>query len=424
MFRATRTRLLSLNAAVFFITLTVFSTVIYMYISLNLYNKVDESLAERSSQFLQPSDMMKRNVQIIDPASFLVLWDADGNAFPLLKEDEYNDSVIGVLNNYRTATDPRTIRIENHYYRVQMLKLDQSKTVLLPTSIFPGGKTTKVVSAHAVINVDSEVHMLRNLMQIIGIGIVVGAVGTVLASLFLANQALRPIRRSWEQQQQFVADASHELRMPISVIHANAEHVFRHPDRSILQMSEPISMVLKESKRMKKLVEQLLTLARADSNQTELLLAEIRLDKVVSESAQKFNPFMELKRIRFDMTVQPVSMMGDKERLQQLIVILLDNSLKYTPEDGEIRVVCRRNSHDAVLIVEDSGIGISKADLPHIFDRFYRGDQTRNRDDGGTGLGLSIAKWIVEKHSGTISVRSNQTTAVTVKLPLHSKLGG
>ncbi|MCM2996942.1 HAMP domain-containing histidine kinase [Paenibacillus cellulositrophicus] len=278
--------------------------------------------------------------------------------------------------------------------------------------------------AQAVINVDSEVNMLRNLMQIIGIGIVVGAAGTVGVGLYLANQALRPIRRSWEQQQQFVADASHELRLPISVIHANAEYVFRHPDRSILQMSEPISMVLEESKRMKKLVEQLLTLARADSNQTELLLTGIRLDEIVDDASHKFNPFMELKRIRFDRSVQPVSMMGDKERLQQLIVILLDNSLKYTPEDGEIRIVCRRNGQDAELIVEDSGIGIAKTDLPYIFDRFYRGNQTRNRDDGGTGLGLSIAKWIAEKHGGTISARSDQTTAITVNLPLHSKPGG
>nr|WP_285855140.1 HAMP domain-containing sensor histidine kinase [Paenibacillus cellulositrophicus] len=261
-------------------------------------------------------------------------------------------------------------------------------------------------------------------MQIIGIGIVVGAAGTVGVGLYLANQALRPIRRSWEQQQQFVADASHELRLPISVIHANAEYVFRHPDRSILQMSEPISMVLEESKRMKKLVEQLLTLARADSNQTELLLTGIRLDEIVDDASHKFNPFMELKRIRFDRSVQPVSMMGDKERLQQLIVILLDNSLKYTPEDGEIRIVCRRNGQDAELIVEDSGIGIAKTDLPYIFDRFYRGNQTRNRDDGGTGLGLSIAKWIAEKHGGTISARSDQTTAITVNLPLHSKPGG
>ncbi|MET3545683.1 signal transduction histidine kinase [Paenibacillus favisporus] len=424
MFHATRTRLTMLNAAVFFVILTIFNIIIYMYVSLNLYNKVDASLKERSSQFVKPAELLKRNVQIIDPASFLVLWDADGNAFPLLKTEEYNDSVIGVLKNYRTPGDPKTIRIESHYYRVQMLKFDPSKKVILPTSIYPGGKTAVIDQAQAVINVDSEVNMLRNLMQIIGIGIVVGAAGTVGVGLYLANQALRPIRRSWEKQQQFVADASHELRLPISVIHANAEYVFRHPDRSILQMSEPISMVLEESKRMKKLVEQLLTLARADSNQTELLLTDIRLDEIVEDASQKFNPFMELKRIRFDRSVQPVSMMGDKERLQQLIVILLDNSLKYTPEDGEIRVVCRRNGQDAELIVEDSGIGIAKADLPHIFDRFYRGNQTRNRDDGGTGLGLSIAKWIAEKHGGTISARSDQTTAVTVKLPRHSKPGG
>jgi signal transduction histidine kinase len=263
--------------------------------------------------------------------------------------------------------------------------------------------------------------MLNKLADWFLVGLGVGGALTVLAGLYLANQALRPIRRSWEQQRRFTADASHELRMPLSIIQANAELMLMHPDRSALENSEQISMVLSEVRRMAKLTDQLLLLARSDSGREELLLGPVQLEALIRHVIQLFAPLAELNGVRLDAELASgVELTGDRDKLQQLLVILLDNSLKHTPAGGSIRVVLTRRGQQAAIVVEDTGEGIAEEDLPHIFERFYRGDRARSRGDGGTGLGLAIARWIAEKHGGTIAAasRPGRGTTMTVRLPV------
>jgi len=185
-------------------------------------------------------------------------------------------------------------------------------------------------------------------------------------------------------------------------------------------MSEPLSMVLSESIRMGKLTDQLLTLARADSNQEELILKPLWIDEIIHEVAQKFEPLAELKQQRLEMQLQSgLEMWGDRERLHQLFVILLDNSMKFTPENGVIRIIAHKHSQHVEIAVEDTGIGIEAEDLSRVFDRFYRGDKSRSRHTGGTGLGLAIANWIVTRHGGDITAASvpGQGTTITLRLP-------
>ena len=277
-----------------------------------------------------------------------------------------------------------------------------------------------ITHVQAVVNMDAEQAMLNRLADWFLIGLGLGGALTVLAGLYLANQALRPIRRSWEQQRRFTADASHELRMPLSIIQANAELMLMHPDRSALEHSEQISMVLAEAKRMAKLTDQLLLLARSDSGREELLLGDVRLDELIRHVMRLFEPLAELNGVRLEAELASgVELTGDRDKLQQLLVILLDNSLKHTPAGGAIRVALTRRGQQAVMVVEDTGEGIAGEDLPHIFERFYRGDRSRSRGDGGTGLGLSIARWIAEKHGGAITAASQpgRGTTMTVRLP-------
>ncbi|MGG6311129.1 sensor histidine kinase [Paenibacillus macerans] len=454
MFNSTRNRLTVLNASVFFIILTVIGLIVYIQLRHHLFAKVDESLVLKISQnnqvFYSMSETKKEmpldenykkgnkmliQVQGIDPRVFLVLWDEQGNALPILASTE-KQKAVDAFKAYRDMPTPSTVKVDGHYYRIYSIDYErpvslnmkiqekQANGGLIDIPNLLEGTPSRFVSVQAISIVDSEQNMLRQLLILIVFGIFTGGALTVLAGLYLANKALEPIRKSWDKQQRFVADASHELRMPLSIIRANAEFVFRHPDRSILQMSEPLSMVLAESKRMGKLTDQLLTLARADSNQEELLVKPLPLADVIIEALRKFATLAELKQISLHADLEErIGVLADRERLQQLLVILLDNSIKFTAEKGTIRVTSQRKGHRAELTVADTGAGIPAADLPHIFDRFYRGDKARDRSQGGTGLGLAIAKWIVDKHGGTIAAASKpgSGTTITISLPLSEK---
>lgn len=473
MFKKTRIRLTVLNAVVFFVIIVCLGVIVYTELRVQLYDKVDESLEQRAQQethfyyaksqmlsSIEPTEGTTRKtliqIQGIDPRVFLVLWDDQGN--PILtgagmnKEvwDEQGNpilsgavmpKVVDAFKPYRSIQTPQTVNMDGHSYRIYAVQYEQIKMMninvltdipqakgldaLTPNAFFTEG-STKIVSVQAISLIDSEQNMLKQLLELILIGIVAGGGITVLAGMYLANQALRPIKQSWDKQQQFVADASHELRMPLSIIRANVELAFRHPDRSILHMSEPLSVVLEESKRMGRLTEQLLTLARADSNQEEIMLKPLPLSEVIREVVQKYEPLAELKQQKLESDVESgIELLGDVERIHQLLVILLDNSMKFTPADGTIRVIARKKGNDIELVVEDTGAGISAEDLPHIFDRFYHGDKSRKRSTGGTGLGLAIAKWIVTKHGGEITPASvlGQGTKMMLRFPALQRRG-
>jgi signal transduction histidine kinase len=270
-------------------------------------------------------------------------------------------------------------------------------------------------------NVSAEIDMLLSLKYILLFGGVAGLLVAIAAGYYLANRALIPIRLSLEKQQQFVSDASHELRTPLSVIQAHTELLLRHPEHTIEQDSKHVSTVLQEARRMSKLVGGLLTLARTDSNQLELDIKPVEFDRIVQESVRKMQMLAEVKDIILHTEIDStMAMQADEERLHQLLITLLDNAIKYTPEGGLVRVICRKLAHSVHLEVEDTGIGITSENLPHIFDRFYRGDKARTRQEGGTGLGLAIAKWIVERHGGKIRVESKHSvgTQVFITLPI------
>jgi two-component system, OmpR family, sensor histidine kinase CiaH len=454
MFHTTRVRLATLNAIVFFVILSCLSLILYAQLKNQLYAKVDSTLKERvhgydqepaqnrflfytSNESVPPSGSLKTTleakvrVQAIDPRIFMVLWDNKGNSIPMLPKADIGIEALARFGDFRLSEEPQTVKIGDHVYRSysasynEPLDIAQLDVLGLPLIMKPGliagGHSTPITTVQAIINVDSEHNMLSHLLKLIVFGVILGGAATVVAGFYLANKALLPIRMAWDKQKQFVADASHELRTPLAIIRANAEHVFRHPERTIMEMSEPIAMVLHESKRMTKLTNQLLTLARTDSDQEELMIQPLPLGEIITEVIRKFAPLAEMKHIRLEANPAPnLIVRGDLERLQQLLVILLDNSLKYTPDQGSIHVSSRRTGSYVAIVVEDTGIGISSDELPQIFDRFYRSDKSRNRSDGSTGLGLAIARWIVDRHGGTIIAESRLGggTTMTVQLPV------
>ena len=232
------------------------------------------------------------------------------------------------------------------------------------------------------------------------------------------NEMLASLEEAYRAQQRFVADASHELRAPLTAIQGNLELLRRQPTMSAIERQEALGEAEREAARLTRLVADLLALARADSGAT-IKRAPVDLDAAVLDALSAARPLAHGQSLVLE-TFEPATVVGDADRLKQLFLILLDNALKYTPPAGSVTVdLCRNGSHVEV-IVRDPGVGIPPDALPHVFERFYRADRARARDPGGTGLGLAIAHWIVEQLGGAIRAdsRPGQGTTVTVSLPL------
>ena len=231
------------------------------------------------------------------------------------------------------------------------------------------------------------------------------------------NAMLANLEEAFNIQKRFVADASHELRAPLTAISGNLELLRRQPGMSASERSEALAEAERETARMTRLVADLLVLARADAG-VQLRLTPVDLDGIVVgalTSARRLPGGQRLKAL----ALEPLRVLGDADRLTQLVVILVDNALKHTPAPGSVSVSLVREASGARLEVRDTGPGIAADDLERVFERFYRADPARGRDPGGTGLGLSIARWIAEQHHAEIRLVSGPGgTTATVRLPL------
>lgn len=234
------------------------------------------------------------------------------------------------------------------------------------------------------------------------------------------NEMLDRIQASYEQQNRFVSDASHELRTPIAVIQGYANLLQRWGKEEKAVLEESVCAIKNEADNMQDLVEKLLFLARADKNTQRLEKSSFALDELVDEVIRETKLIDKEHNITCE-TNEKLTINADKGLIKQALRIFIDNSIKYTPPGGAIKInsIVRHNS--ACLTIQDDGIGISKEDLLHIFERFYKCDKSRTREGGGSsGLGLSISQWIVEKHQGTIAVESelSKGTKITISLPV------
>ncbi len=228
------------------------------------------------------------------------------------------------------------------------------------------------------------------------------------------NQTLERLERLFRTQQRFLADVSHELRTPLTSMRGNLDlmrHMRQYDEESMVVIQE-------EMERMSRLLGDLLLLARADSGGLPIRREVVELDNLL------FDVHRQMDRIEKSVTlelieVDQVRVMGDEDRLKQLLLNLVDNAIKYTPPGGKVQLSLDQDHGWAHLTVTDTGIGIPPEDLPHVFDRFYRVDKARTRAQGGSGLGLAIAKWVVQVHGGNIQVQSTvgQGTSFVVTLP-------
>lgn len=236
--------------------------------------------------------------------------------------------------------------------------------------------------------------------------------GFFVLAILLSRWTLRPVERAWQQQQRFVSDASHELKTPLTVILANLD---------ILESDQGDSPWLKaarsEGLMMKKLIENLLFLAHADESRQGIPKQALSLSDLVSEMALAFEALAFEKRQTLDSHIKPgLQVQGDPDLLRQLLGILLDNAVKYTPEGGSIAVELKVSRDKPQLTIRNTPAYIEKEHLSHLFDRFYRQDSARSKAEGGYGLGLSIAAEIARQHGASLKVQSDPETGTSFVL--------
>jgi len=238
------------------------------------------------------------------------------------------------------------------------------------------------------------------------------------------NEMIDRIQKDVNKIKQFTADASHELRTPLTIMRGEIEVTLRRT-RTNKKYKEKLKDILSEILWMSKIVDDLLTLSRSEAGENNLELKSTKPDDIVKEVIESFMQIAQRKNITIKYRSQKglKKILMDRDRIRQVISNLLDNAVKYTGEHGKVDVALYKKEGGVEITITDTGIGISKEDIPHVFDRFYRADKSRTSYGKSTGLGLAICKWAVEAHNGTISIHSKPGKGTAVKIFLPEKAG-
>lgn len=270
---------------------------------------------------------------------------------------------------------------------------------------------------------EAEGH-LKITLVLINIAILVLSGG---AGYFLAGRTLKPIKEMVDEQNRFITDSSHELRTPLTALRSEMEAYLLEKNLKINESKELIKSNLEEVINLQYLSDNLLQLAQfmpsgQKSANLKQTFQKITVSAIINDAIKKATPLARNKHINIISNITDATFLGEKSSLIQLLIILLDNSIKYSSDNTDIHISTVITSQTVKIIIEDNGIGIDKKDLPHIFDRFYRADKSRAKSEiPGYGLGLSIAKKIIDMHNGTINVKSkiNKGTTLTIELPIN-----
>ena len=310
-----------------------------------------------------------------------------------------------------------SIGIEDNYTGMVFVILSAVNSVIIVATLAIGSRVSRnmLLPIQRMTDTVKEISV-RNLDKRLDVG---GAHDELkdLAQTF--NEMIDRIQGSYERQNRFVSDASHELRTPVAVIQGYADLLDRWGKEHRDVVDESVGAIKGETDNMKELIEKLLLLARADKNQLTLKKEQFILDQLLEEIASESRLLDTGHIITCRVETKGIELIADRRYLKQALRAFMDNSIKYTAAGGLIELLASQTKKQVIISITDSGIGIPKEDIPLVFDRFYRSDGSRAKESGGHGLGLSIAKWIADSHSGKIEVKSTvgKGTKVSVHLP-------
>jgi two-component system sensor histidine kinase CiaH len=256
--------------------------------------------------------------------------------------------------------------------------------------------------------------------------ILIGSLSLVvllIISNYLTNKTVKPIKDTFEKQKQFIADASHELKTPLTIIKTNASLVLSHPDDSIRNQKKWIDYINDQTDRMSILINEMLSLTKLDTDENRLILSSINMSKVIESMILMFDAVIYENNIDLETSIdKDLFINGDKESIKKLFSIIMDNAIKHTSKNGKIIVSLVNEKNKIIMTINNTGDVIEPDHLERIFERFYRIDSSRDRETGGYGLGLSIARSIVKQHKGKIYAKSKlgEFTSFIVEIPNYS----
>ena len=416
---------------VFIILFLFFDFVVYNNVSSSMYKSIDKQINAEVERFSKknepiPEEIEKRENEVkpevgendkeriigprfqdVDPRLICIIRDEQGN---IINQNSigriYDNYLADVEFDKNNVQNTYMIEVGNHYnYRgITVINYDDN------------GDLNYI---QFLANVDGEIQSLQNLKVTLIIGTIAIVGISIIASYILSRRALNPIITSWKKQTEFVQNASHELRTPLTIIQAKEELLLQTPNEKIIDKSEDINIALNETRRLSKLIKDLMVLARADSNEVVLDKKSTDVDSMIKEILTPYIEFAEIEEKKVQMELgYGKNIYIDADKISQLMVIILDNSIKYTTKGDSINIKTYNKDNKFVLEVADTGIGITKDGIKHAFDRFYREDKARSRESGGSGLGLAIAYMITQLHGGNIRIMKNEPkgTKVIVKI--------
>lgn len=422
------------NIYVFMIIFIVFGLFVFFMVQDTIYENVDNELYESERKILelenlsvntilgtkefrnQIEDILQSNLnvyyitkRIVNPNVVVVVRDLDGE---IINDD------LGRLSEYTSEINFDKENLDKIYE----LTIENEFPYRGINFLLEGNDSQEDRYIQLLINVDGEKDLVNAYFRIISLAVLLGCILSILASYILSKKTLKPLTDNLIKQTEFVQNVSHELRTPLTIIQAKQELLLQEPNAKIIDKSEDIVLTLNETKRLSKLVKELLILSRADSNKLNLQKESVNIDDYLKEIILPYKEIaqMQEKEIILDLNYK-VDINIDASKIYQLMIILLDNAIKYTEAKDKIEIKTYLKDNRCNIEVKDTGIGISDEGLKRIFERFYREDRARNRETGGIGLGLSIANVIVTAHNGTIKASHNEPkgTIFTIKLPTN-----
>ena len=390
--KKTRKKLTTINTLVVGIIFILFTIFIYQYFYNLTYKSIDDELYIQSKKFTHdinrgslgfnrelPPDTVLRGTMIYISKNGELLKSFPENMSnyirPFNLSEDLKDGIVTYKYNGHSF---RQIKINYNLYTIEIIKI-----------------------------VDTEEILLNQLKFVLIISIILASITVYFISKFLTKKSLKPIEESWKNQELFVQDASHELRTPLTIIFSKIESIIKRPKNSVEEEMNNLVIVMKEVRRLSKLVSDLLKLTKEDAIIT-INKSKTNIIDVIGDILIQYEDICQLqsKNLKFNYDLKDQSIYTDKEKLKQILIILIDNAIKYTKEDDYIIVRLFEEGSNIKIEVEDSGIGIKEEEWPLIFNRFYRASSHRESNKDGSGIGLSIAKILIGNLNGKIAVSS------------------
>ena len=403
-FTDTKQRLIKINLLVVGGFLLIFSIFIFFYFKeltyTNIDSKIEEELESISVQFNRSS--MFNPIILEDPRNMVYVY--ENGTIRYYTENRYFENIYPEINNSKKDTFFTWL---NNGYTFRVLNLNIGKYTI-----------------EIIRNIDSEISSLKQLVFSLIIGILISLIVAYFIAIYLTKKALVPIETAWNNQAKFIQDASHELRTPISIISSKLEGMLKHPENTVNDEVETVADAMRETRRMKKIINDLLSLTKEDYIST-MNFENIDIENVVYEIYKDYEEIAEMqdKEFIFKSELENKIIVTDKNKLRQLVLIFVDNAFKYTNEYDGIFINLKEEDNNIKLSIKDTGIGIKEDEIKYVFDRFFRGDDVRSQDIDGSGIGLSIAKMLSVNLKYEINVDSKvgEYTVFEIKIPKVKK---